>query len=39
MFIYVQLTHEFNAGITCAILAGGQAVVHHGLAMMSKDGD
>lgn len=39
MAIYTQLTQQFNAGQTRAILAGGQAVVMHGLAMMSKDGD
>ncbi len=39
MLIYTQLTKQFNTGQTRAILAGGQAVVLHGLAMMSKDGD
>jgi hypothetical protein len=39
MSIYSQLTDQFNTGQTRAVLAGGQAVVMHGLAMMSKDGD
>ncbi len=39
MPIYTDLTQQFNSGRTRAILAGGQAVVLHGLAMMSKDGD
>lgn len=39
MSVYIQLTRQFNAGEMRAILAGGQAVVMHGLAMMSKDGD
>jgi hypothetical protein len=39
MSIYVDLTREFNAGRLRAILSGGQAVVLHRLAMMSKDGD
>lgn len=39
MSIYIQLTKEFNEGQIRAVLAGGQAVVMHGLAMMSKDGD
>ncbi len=37
--IYLQLTREFNQGRVQAILAGGQAVVLHRLAVMSKDGD
>jgi len=37
--IYLQLTREFNRDGTRAILAGGQAVVLHRLAIMSKDGD
>jgi len=37
--IYIKLTREFNAGQLRAILAGGQAVVWHRLAIMSKDGD
>jgi len=36
---YLQLTREFNAGATRAIICSGQAVVLHGLAVMSKDGD
>lgn len=39
MSVYVQLTRRFNEGRLRAILAGGQAVVLHRLAMMSKDGD
>jgi len=39
MNIYLELTREFNANGTCAILSSGQAVVMHGLAIMSKDGD
>lgn len=39
MSIYTELTQQFNEGQTRAVLAGGQAVVMHGLAMMSKDGD
>lgn len=39
MNIYVDLTGEFNAGKRRAILGGGQAVVLHRLAIMSKDGD
>lgn len=39
MNIYLQLTKQFNDGRLRAILAGGQAVVLHRLAMMSKDGD
>jgi hypothetical protein len=40
MNIYVELTKQFNEGGTIrAILAGGQAVVLHRLAIMSKDGD
>ncbi len=37
--IYLTLTREFNSGRVRAILAGGQAVVLHRLAIMSKDGD
>lgn len=37
--IYLRLTREFNAGRSRALLAGGQAVVLHRLAIMSKDGD
>jgi hypothetical protein len=39
MNIYVELTHAFNRGGVKAILGGGQAVVLHRLAVMSKDGD
>lgn len=39
MNVYVELTHEFNRGGLRAVLAGGQAVVLHRLAVMSKDGD
>lgn len=39
MSIYLNLTREFNRGGVRAILAGGQAVVMHRLAIMSKDGD
>jgi hypothetical protein len=37
--IYLELTRKFNSGRVRAILAGGQAVVLHRLAIMSKDGD
>ncbi|MBW3635723.1 MAG: hypothetical protein KY445_04555 [Armatimonadetes bacterium] len=37
--IYLDLTNEFNAGRLRAILSSGQAVVVHGLALASKDGD
>ncbi|MDZ4198101.1 MAG: hypothetical protein U1E27_02325 [Kiritimatiellia bacterium] len=39
MNIYAELTTRFNKGRLRAILAGGQAVVLHRLAVMSKDGD
>jgi hypothetical protein len=39
MNIYLELTRQFNDGRVRAILAGGQAVVLHRLAIMSKDGD
>ncbi len=39
MNIYITLTESFNVGRLRAILGGGQAVVLHNLAMMSKDGD
>ena len=39
MNVYCDLTRRFNAGRARAILAGGQAVVLHRLAIMSKDGD
>ncbi len=37
--IYLELTEEFNVGRQRAIISGGQAVVLHRLALMSKDGD
>lgn len=37
--IYLDLTNDFNAGKLRAILSSGQAVVMHGLALASKDGD
>ncbi len=37
--IYLDLTNEFNDGALRAILSSGQAVVVHGLAFASKDGD
>ncbi len=37
--IYLDLTNEFNAGKLRAVLSSGQAVVIHGLALASKDGD
>jgi hypothetical protein len=37
--VYVRLTDEFNRGRVRAMIAGGQAVVLHRLALMSKDGD
>ena len=39
MNIYLELTRKFNSGRVRAILAGGQAVVLHRLAILSKDGD
>ena len=39
MNIYLELTQRFNEGRPRAILGGGQAVVLHRLAIMSKDGD
>jgi hypothetical protein len=36
---YLDLTREFNAGRLRAVIASGQAVVLHRLAIMSKDGD
>ncbi len=39
MNIYLELTRKFNSDRARAILAGGQAVVLHRLALMSKDGD
>jgi hypothetical protein len=37
--VYFELTEELNARGTIAVLAGGQAVVFHRIALMSKDGD
>ena len=37
--IYLDLTRQFNRGRLRAVLAGGQAMVMHRLAIMSKDGD
>ncbi len=37
--IYLELTNRFNEGKLRAILSSGQAVVVHGLAISSKDGD
>ena len=37
--IYLDLTNEFNEGELRAILSSGQAIVVHGLALSSKDGD
>jgi hypothetical protein len=39
MTVYLDLTREFNSGRLRAVLSGGQAVVLHRLAIMSKDGD
>ncbi len=39
MSIYIVLTQQFNADRLRAVLGGGQAVVLHNLAIMSKDGD
>jgi hypothetical protein len=39
MNVYVELTRRLNEGRLRAVLAGGQAVVMHRLAIMSKDGD
>jgi hypothetical protein len=36
---YLELTRELNAGRLRAIIASGQAVVLHRVAIMSKDGD
>lgn len=36
---YFELTREFNARSTVAVLSSGQAVVWYRLAIMSKDGD
>ncbi len=37
--IYLELTNRFNEGKLRAVLSSGQAVVMHGLALSSKDGD
>src|SRR5207247_1200672 len=37
--IYLELTRDFNQGRLRAVVASGQAVVLHRLAIMSKDGD
>ena len=37
--IYLDLTNRFNEGKLRAVLSSGQAVVMHGLALSSKDGD
>ena len=37
--IYLELTNRFNEGKLRAVLSSGQAVVMHGLAISSKDGD
>ncbi|MBL8112799.1 MAG: hypothetical protein JNK60_07940 [Acidobacteria bacterium] len=37
--VYFELTKEFNAKGRIAVLASGQAVVYHRIAIMSKDGD
>lgn len=39
MVIYLDLTREFNAGRTRAVICSGQACVLHRLAIASKDGD
>ena len=39
MNIYLELTQKFNADQLRVVLSGGQAVVLHRLAVMSKDGD
>lgn len=39
MNIYLELTGEFNKTRLRAIVSGGQAVVLHRIALMSKDGD
>ncbi len=38
MSVYLELTSEFNAGRTRAIVCSGQAVVLLRLAIASKDG-
>ena len=37
--VYFELTEEFNAVGPTVLLASGQAVVYHRIAIMSKDGD
>jgi hypothetical protein len=37
--VYFDLTRAFNARRPTAVLASGQAVVYHRVAIMSKDGD
>lgn len=37
--VYFELTRAFNARGPIAVLASGQAVVYHRVAIMSKDGD
>ena len=37
--VYFELTRAFNARRPTAVLASGQAVVYHRVAIMSKDGD
>ncbi|HLA78904.1 MAG TPA: hypothetical protein VJU18_15100 [Vicinamibacteria bacterium] len=37
--VYFELTEEFNAAGPTVLLASGQAVVYHRIAIMSKDGD
>ncbi len=37
--VYLRLTREMNEGRLRAVISSGQAVVLHGLAIMSKDGD
>ena len=39
MNIFLEITRKFNSGTLRAIISGGQAVVLHRLAIMSKDGD
>jgi hypothetical protein len=39
MIIYQELTNDFNRGRIRAVLSSGQAVVMHGLAIMSKEAD
>lgn len=39
MNVYMELTKEFNSRGLVSVIASGQAVVLHRLAVMSKDGD